>query len=249
MIIASYAENFLLIAGLLRIGMGDVSENILSTLILCPLFRGMEGHELAGLISGISCRVRHYEKGEFIAHAGEEVFFMHILIRGSVKGEMVDYTGKIIKIEDIAPPRPLAPAFLFGKQNNYPVNIIANERVELFSIPGDLFLKLMQSSEIVLRNFVNIVSTRGQFLSSKIKFLSFSTIKGKLAQYLLDLTRKTGSDQISMPHSQSQLAELFGVARPSVGRAVSEMNNDKIIRTEGKEVTILDSRKLSALLK
>ena len=194
-------------------------------------------------------RVRTYEKSDFIARAGEEVLYIHILIDGSVKGEMVDFTGKIIKIEDILPPRPLAPAFLFGKQNRYPVNIIANERVVLFSIPGDSFLKLMQSSGTILRNFVNNISSRGQFLSSKIKYLSFSGIKGKLAQYLLDLSKETASDAVTMPHSQAQLSELFGVARPSVGRALSEMNHDKIIRTDGKQVTILSRTRLSRLLK
>jgi CRP-like cAMP-binding protein len=106
----------------------------------------------------------------------------------------------------------------------------------------------MQSSVIVLRNFVNNISSRGQFLSSKIKFLSFSGIKGKLAQYLLDLSGDTASDIVYLPHSQAQLSELFGVTRPSVGRALSELNYDKIIRTEGKRVTILSKNRLSRLL-
>ena len=50
---------------------------------------------------------------------------------------------------------------------------------------------MLQKSEKVLVNFVDIVSSRGQFLSNKIKFLSFTTIKGKLAQYLLDLSRQS----------------------------------------------------------
>ena len=108
---------------------------------------------------------------------------------------------------------------------------------------------MLQSSKSVLVNFVDIVSSRGQFLSSKIKFLSFTTIKGKLAQYLLDLSGKSGSLRFSLPRSQSQLSELFGVARPSIGRAMSELNHDGIIRTEGKEVTILDPARLTGLLK
>jgi CRP-like cAMP-binding protein len=97
-------------------------------------------------------------------------------------------------------------------------------------------------------NFVDIVSSRGQFLSNKIKFLSFTTIKGKLAQYLLDLSGKSGSHRFLLPSSQAQLSELFGVARPSIGRAMSELNHDGIIRTEGRQVTILDPDGLSALL-
>ena len=54
---------------------------------------------------------------------------------------------------------------------------------------------------------------------------------------------------IVLPHSQSQLSELFGVARPSIGRAIGEMNQEGLIRTEGRQVTLLDRARLSALLK
>ncbi|MCK5135012.1 MAG: Crp/Fnr family transcriptional regulator [Bacteroidales bacterium] len=229
--------------------MEKVSEDILSILTECSLFNGLNQDELSEILSGISNQVRTYAKGDLIALAGDEVFFLHIIFRGSVRGEMVDFAGKVIKIEDIIPPRPLAPAFVFGKQNRYPVNIIANDHVEIISIPRDSFLMMMQSSELILRNFVDNVSSRGQFLSNKIKFLSFSTIKGKLAQYLLDLSGKVDSDRLTLPFSQSQLSELFGVTRPSVGRAISEMNQDGIIRSEGKEVILLDKSRLSALLK
>jgi len=228
----------------------DVLKDDYAALIQnCPLFVGLQQKELVDLLSGSSSRIRVFNKGELIAQAGEKIAFMHIVVSGHVKGEMMDYTGKVIKIEDIEPPRPLAPAFLFGEQNRYPVNITAGDQVEILSIPGDEFLKMMQSNAQVLRNFVHIVSSRGQFLSSKIRFLSFSTIKGKLAQYLLELSTKTGKGRFQLPHSQAQLSELFGVTRPSVGRAISELNQEKIIRTEGKEVHILHPGKLSELLK
>jgi CRP-like cAMP-binding protein len=79
--------------------------------------------------------------------------------------------------------------------------------------------------------------------------LSFTTIKGKLAQYLLDLSRQSGSGRIFLPHSQSQLAELFGVARPSIGRAMGALNQEGIIRAEGKKVEILDHAGLASYLK
>jgi CRP-like cAMP-binding protein len=229
--------------------MSEISAQILEILPGCPLFKGLEVETIGEILSRVTCHLKHFDRQHIIAHAGEEVFFQHIIVKGSVKGEMMDYAGKVIKIEDIFPPRPLAAAFLFGKQNRYPVNIVANEMVEIISIPKDAFLTMMQENQLILRNFVNTISSRGQFLSSKIKFLSFTTIKGKLAQYLLDLHQKANSDRIIMPLSQAQLSELFGVARPSVGRAISELNRDKIILTEGKQVKLLDLARLSALLK
>lgn len=226
-----------------------VSEDyIMEHLRECTLFRGMGYEEISSVITDRLGRVRTYSGGILIAQAGEKIHSLDILLQGAVKGEMMDYAGKVIKIEDINPPRPLAPAFLFGKQNNYPVNITTVEDVTLFSIPRDQFLVMMQASEKLLVNFINIVSSRGQFLSSKIKFLSFTTIKGKLAQYLLDQSRGAGSDSFELSHSQSQLSELFGVTRPSIGRAISELKREGIFRTEGKRVVILDHTGLTSYL-
>ncbi len=114
-----------------------------------------------------------------IAQSDDEITSQMVVLKGSVKGEMVDFTGKTIKIEDIASPRPLAPAFLFGNRNVFPVNIVANEEVDLLVIPKSSFIQLLQMNENILENFLSIISNRAQFLSNKIKFLSFQTIKGK----------------------------------------------------------------------
>jgi len=39
------------------------------------------------------------------------------------------------------------------------------------------------------------------------------------------------------------------VARPSIGRAMSELNREGIIRTEGREVTLLEPDTLMKFLK
>jgi len=215
----------------------------------CNLFQGMNGSEISSVLSGHLGRIKNYPRDTLIAQAGDEVRSLLIVLQGTVKGEMIDYTGKVIKIEDIVPPRPLAPAFLFGSRNRYPVNITSGEDTKVFSIPRDDFLLMLQDSEKVLLNFINIISSRGQFLSNKIRFLSFTTIKGKLAQYLLDISVQTTSNSFQLPHSQSQLSELFGVARPSIGRAIGEMNQEGILRTEGKRVEILDQARLTSYLK
>lgn len=227
----------------------QLSEPVLSLLTHCPIFEGLSKVALENLLKTTSFRINDFAKGEMIVQAGDEVHFQRIVIAGSVKGEMVDFAGKVIKIEDILPPKPLAAAFLFGNQNRYPVNIVANEAAEILSIPKDSFLRMMQGNERVLENFLHAVSSRGQFLSGKIRFLSFTSIKGKIAQYLLDLSVRQGSESIMLPHSQSQLSELFGVTRPSIGRAMAEMNHAGLIRTEGKQVSLIDKQGLLSILK
>lgn len=226
-----------------------MEKRMVEILAECPLFKGLKVLEVEELMKGAIFRQQQFHKGEVIAHHGDTVVSLAIILAGSVKGEMVDFAGKIIKIEDIEAPRPLAPAFLFGRNNRFPVNLIANTEVTLLRIPAEEMIRLMQKSDVILKNFVSNISSRAQFLTSKIKFFSFTTIKGKVAQYLLDLAGKTGSPTLELPHSQSQLAELFGVTRPSVGRALIEMNRDGILSTTGRKVILLDQEKLKTLLR
>nr|MDA3780845.1 Crp/Fnr family transcriptional regulator [Bacteroidales bacterium] len=87
-------------------------------LVNSSLFKGLNLREIEDLLSQITYKNKKYKKNEIIVFSGSELFGINILIRGSVRGEMTDFSGKVIKIEDLESPRMLAPAFLFGK-NNY----------------------------------------------------------------------------------------------------------------------------------
>ena len=223
--------------------------NMLKILIQCPLFSGINEPELDELFKKIHFQKKSYKKDEMLVFSGDEVKNLLILLHGSVKGEMPDPSGKSIKIEDIESPRPLAPAFLFGNHNKYPVNLVANDDAIALSIPKDSFIKLLQYNEKILRNYLDIVSNKAQFLSNKIKFLSFQSIKEKFIRHILELSKETGSDQLILPKSQADLAEMFGVARPSLARCIREIHEQGWIKAEGKNILIIEKEKLVNTIK
>jgi CRP-like cAMP-binding protein len=214
----------------------------------CPLFKGIDYKGISQLLEKIPFQVKKYEKGNMIAQSGEECRSLMIILKGSVKGEMIDYSGKAIKIEDIEPPKPLAIAFLFGENNTCPVNVVANNSVELLHLPKKSVIELMQISSVFLNNFMNIISSKTQFLSDKIRFLSFQTIRGKIAHYLLQIAGPVDGE-IILPKSQEELANMFGVTRPSFGRALRDMHNENIIEAKGKSVKIINRNLLIKQLK
>ena len=219
-----------------------------SILVKSPLFNGIPDEECRALFSKIHYQVRKFEKDAIVVQGGEEVTNLFIVLAGSVRGEMIDYSGKTVKIEDIEAPRPLAAAFLFGKENKFPVTVTANKKSELLAIPVVEFLKLLQLNTRLLRNYLNSISTRAQFLSQKLHFLSFKTIKEKVAHFLL----QQAGDQFhsfELKNTQQQLAEMFGVTRPSLARVLGEMQYEKLIKIEKKTVTLLDKQGLNKLLK
>lgn len=215
----------------------------------CPVFEGLSPAEIEKLFGGIHHFARSYQVGEMIALAGEPCNYLLCMLEGKVKAEMIDFSGKVIKIEDLAAPQALASAFLFGKEHRFPVNIIASSSTRLLFIPRYDVMKLMQENLRILQNYLNNVSQRAQFLSEKIKFLSFKTIKGKIAQYILKLNAGRTNDTVEMPLTQQALAEMFGVTRPALARALGEMASEGILEVDRRIIRILDRRKLMDLMK
>lgn len=216
-------------------------------LTLCPVFRGISETEAEKLLKQIHFQVKKFAKDEIVVVAGERVTSLNIVIAGSVRGEMIDYSGKTIKIEDVEAPKPLAAAFLFGQENKFPVTVTANQNSQILSIPVAEFLKLLQLNSFLLRNYLNSISSRAQFLSQKLHFLSFKTIKGKIAHFLL---QQAGDKfhSVELNNTQQQLADLFGVTRPSLARVFGEMQKEGLISISAKTVTLPDKAKLGELI-
>lgn len=210
-----------------------------------PLFRGLSPGETEDILTEIPFRIRKFQEGSLIAQSGETVSSLMIVIKGVLKGEMVDFAGRVIKIEDIPAPGALAAAFIFGNRNRFPVNVLAVTSGELLVIEKVDFLKLLMVNGAILVNFLDMISNRSQFLSEKIKFLNFKTIRGKLAHYILQRAGNNSSFTLDM--TQNELADYFGVARPSVGRVLGELEEEGYIEAKGKHITIIDREGLSEL--
>lgn len=213
---------------------------------MAPLFKGLATEDIERVLSSVPYRIRKYRAGTIIYHSGDPVEAFIMVIKGTVKGEMTDFSGRVIKIEDISAPQAVAPAFLFGSKNRFPVNVVALTDAGLLIIEKKSLLRLLMSNDMILVNFLGMISSRSQFLSEKIKFLNFKTIKEKLAQFILQ--RAGGSrNEIELDKTQGELAEFFGVARPSIARAIGELEDEGFILARGKHIRILDKARLAEL--
>jgi CRP/FNR family transcriptional regulator, dissimilatory nitrate respiration regulator len=218
-----------------------------SILSQAPLFRGFSSEEIVKILSSVPHHIKKHKSGTLISQSGEPVNSLMVVMTGIVKGEMVDYAGRVIKIEDIPAPGALASAFMFGNKNRFPVNVVAITDTELLIIDKPEFLRLLILENKILVNFLNMISNRSQFLSEKIKFLNFKTIKSKLAFYILQRAGKEGNS-VTLDMTQNELADYFGVTRPSVGRALGELEDNGFLTANGKNIRNIDKKGLSDLV-
>lgn len=213
----------------------------------CPVLSGVEPDRLEQVLNSVKYKIKRYKKGDIVASQGDEVKSLLILLTGSVRGEMTDYSGRMIKIEDIYAPKPIAGAFLFGNHNRYPVDIHTNEDCTMLLIYREDFLRLLHDCPAIQVNYLNLISTKAQFLSNKIQFLSFKNLRGKIAHYLLNLNADDDG-YLHIPESQQALSELFGVARPSVARGFKQYEDEGVLEVKNRKVMILKPAVLTQYL-
>lgn len=172
-----------------------------------------------------------------------------VVLKGLLQGQMVNDAGKLVVIEELTPSRLLAPAFLFAPKNELPVNIIAVEPSEILFISRTDFTEWMQSDKQVLQNFLMLISGRSSFLTDKIMFLSLKNIKNKIADYLLRHLSSPDASTVKLSDTQQEIADRFGVTRPSLARAFAEMEQEGIISIDRKTITINRLQQLRQIAK
>lgn len=199
----------------------------------CPVCGNIPENEREQFYQSLHAVTKSYAKGDFIARQGDTVDSLYMLSKGSVKTEMITESGGVLSVEIILAPRPLAPAFLFAENNRFPVDVVALEPCEVVIIPKTSVMQQLATNENFLKNYMAFNANRTQFLSERLQLLSIKTIKGKLAYYI---RQHTVNGIFKMDKNQTELAEYFGVARPSLARSFSEMVDEETITRDGRIV-------------
>lgn len=213
----------------------------------CPICHNLNIDDEEAFLDDLKCTFRVYAKNDLIIQQGQLCEAFYMLTIGSVRTEMVSENGNIMGIETIEAPKPIAAALLFSDNNRFQFNVIALDDVEIIVIPKSEIMRMMMTNPDFMQNYLAHNANRTQFLTSRLQLLSIKTIKGKLAHYLLEQAKNTDKP-FTVSKTQSELAEFFSVARPSLARSLSEMVQDGIISIHRKVYTIIDLNKMKELL-
>lgn len=219
-----------------------------SALKNCHLFDKMQADTITRLFSGGGCTLHSYHSGAIIAFRGDTYSDLWIIVAGRIAAEFQDYSGKVLKVETLKESEAVATSILFAPENLLPVTLTAETEVHICSIPRTRVIKLLQQEEQFLTNFLQDNGLRLSILAEKLRLVQFSSIREKIASYLLDQADKQGTDSPQLTVTKETLAEIFGVTRPSLSREFSRLCGETILSQEGRQIHILERDELESIL-
>lgn len=199
-------------------------------------FKFFTSENLSKYINEKNSLIRTFSEEEYAYFQEDEIDEVSFITKGQFKGEKILENGKIVEIERFGKGTLVAPAFIYAEYNILPVDLLALEESEIISIDREIFFKLLMSNPSAMRNFLKISSQKSQVISNRFTEIN-QTIGEKIDSYI----RENAKDgQIRFDLSIKELAEQFGVERPSLSRVLSKYVKDgKLLRLEKNSYKIL----------
>lgn len=217
---------------------------VLNQISKIPLFKNLTMEEIKKLTINNSFKTVDFDKDAVVKSRGEKLDHLMILLYGEVKTQMSDFNGRIIQIERLKSPTMLAMGFVFQKNNILPVNIITAKKSSILFIEKQTLIKFACEKEEFLEDLLNHIGNKMNFISQKLWITSLKTIKEKLLFYLLQLYNQNNHKKnFEIPVKIEELSLLFGITRPSLSRAFSDLEKEDYFLRKGREV-ILNINKL-----
>jgi len=84
-------------------------------------------------------------------------------------------------------------------------------------------------------------------LNGKVKSLSFTTIRQRVVNYLLDEYLHQKSDLLTLPR-RHEMANLLGIPRPSLSRELAHLQADGLIHLNRQGIGLLSIENLEKCL-
>lgn len=212
-----------------------------------PIFSSLDSEELEKIASLIVHK--EYKKGECIFKVGEKIDGIIIMNEGSAKALKYTQDGR----------EQILYVFLegdfFGEQYLLS-NEIATYTVEALKPVKVCMLMKEQFKELLYQypkigvKVIEELGSRMTRLESTLQSMGVRSVDARIASLLLEYSKKYGKqveegELITLPLSREGIANYLGIARETLSRKLSSLENDGIIRSvNNKSLLIVKKEEL-----
>lgn len=212
------------------------------------IFSGICREEMEYLDSKKECRL--YKKGEYLFNEGTAPRGLFCVQKGKIKIVQTGADGKEQITHLIHDGHVMGHRAILGN-DVYSGSAIAMEDSHVCFIPRTTFYQMVESNAPLALRLAHLLAAELKEAEQKITHIAQRPVKDRLAQALLSLIENYGmkEDQvtINVTIKRDDLANLAGTTRETTTRILYELQMDSIIELSGKQIRILNSKKLRSI--
>lgn len=228
----------------------DARPNHSQTLSRVPIFSGLSETELTFLAQHTA--PRRFSAGETVFAEGEPCTGLFVVEAGHVRIFKSSPGGReqVLSIEGPGSSVAELPVFDGG---SYPASVTAIDDATLLFVSKQGFHSLCLAHPQVALKVLRVVGARLRRLVGIIEELSFTTVRHRLAAFLVRLAKTSGKRtadgvEMTLPANNQELASQIGTVRELVSRNLSRFQAEGMLKIDGRTVIVMDLKALEAEL-
>ncbi len=206
-------------------------------LMRIPLFSGFDKDTLSDLL-GREALIQNFTSNQIIYLQNEKANTMDIILEGTVIIQNINEKGNTLSIVSLSSGDMLGGNLIFSDKNEYPMTLIAKTNTRLLRMRRDMILNLCQTDKTFLVHLLELFSDKALVLTTKIHSLARKTIREKIMDFLIFESNRQKSKKIILTISKKELADRFGIERPSLQRELRKMRDGGLIDYDAKSITL-----------
>src|SRR5215469_4028946 len=225
--------------------LGESEKQILSKV---PIFSGLAASEMEFLAQRVV--PRHYAAGQMVFNEGDSCPGLYVVASGHVRIFKTSAGGReqVLSIDGPGSSVAELPVFDGG---NYPASVAAVDDSTLLFISKQDFQELCLTHPQVSLKVLRVVGARLRRLVGIIEELSFTTVRHRLAAFLLRLAKREGTKTaaglaVTLPDNNQEVASQIGTVRELVSRNLSRFQAEGLIDIDGRNLLIRDLKAIEA---
>jgi len=224
-------------------------ESLKQILSEVPIFSGLAASEMDFL----SQRVvpRNYTAGQMVFNEGDPCAGLYVVASGHVRIFKTSAGGReqVLSIDGRGSSVAELPVFDGG---SYPASVAAvDDATLLLFISKQDFQELCLAHPQVSLKVLRVVGARLRRLVGIIEELSFTTVRHRLAAFLLRLAKREGTKTeggiaVTLPDNNQEVAAQIGTVRELVSRNLSRFEAEGLINIDGRNLVIRDLKAIES---
>ena len=210
------------------------------------LFSSLSDTELDAAMGMIQKEIRSFSKGETIYSPGSYERKIGFVLSGECEVCRLKHEKGRVKLNTLLKGDSCGITAVFS-EDIFPTVVYASRSCEILFITEDELLLLIDRFPAVALAIIRFQNNRIAFLNKKIATFSADSVEKRLASFLLGEYRKCDSNEIRL--NRSETADVLGVGRASLYRALDSLVTSNIITLDSKKIFIKDLQGLERIVK
>ena len=218
-----------------------LNSGYVSALCRCSLFEGIDTQSIVNMLEN-RYTVQNYLSNETVCTRSRFNDSIVIVVSGSV--EVFKDESKSVMLNRIESGGFFGAAALFADKKEYVSVIVSKGNCTVILIPFEKFKEMLAENSNFALNYIKFLSGRIEFLNKKIDEFTAPDACEKLVRFLLDRAIEEDKRAVCRVKSMVELSKTLDMGRASLYRSLEELEREKIITRNGKNIFIDDIDKL-----